>query len=188
MALAQVPQWTRSHPALPLWQISRNAIKVCIQRWLNCVTLGKLIQEIHLVLRDCPPPPHPSVLNSEQGPFICSNLISKQNFSTVRLKWDVPVSISPHVSRDSYQNVLACLRNGWITATSQSLDMGRRIANDWQKIILRSPMIPLTTVHISYQSAWLWQGQGLNDWTFDPAFADGRRSDRPMPLGLMASN
>ncbi len=39
---------------------SRNAIETCIHWWVNCDTLGKLILEIHLVLRDCPPLPHPS--------------------------------------------------------------------------------------------------------------------------------
>lgn len=73
---------------------SRNAIKTCIRWWVNCVTLGKLILEIHLVLRDCPPLPHPSNLNSgNKAPFYLPNLIPKQNFSAVMQKWDVAVTL-----------------------------------------------------------------------------------------------
>lgn len=49
---------------------SQNAIKTCIRWWVNCVTLGKLMLKIHLVLRDCPPLPHPSNLNwGNKDPF-----------------------------------------------------------------------------------------------------------------------
>lgn len=73
---------------------SRNAIETCVHWWVNCVTLGKLILEIHLVLKDCPPQPHPSKLNSgNKAPFYLPNLIPKQNFSAVILKWDVAVTL-----------------------------------------------------------------------------------------------